>query len=91
MIGQYLSNKNESVTVSKSKKFLYLNKASVTDTVMVISGLNSPFFLLIVINIGAGIGGNTCCPPLKFFMIISDSVSGNSESRVGNQNYKEKT
>jgi len=26
MIGQYLSNKNESATVSKSKKFLDLNK-----------------------------------------------------------------
>jgi len=27
MIGQYLSNKNKSATVSKSKKFLDLNKA----------------------------------------------------------------
>jgi hypothetical protein len=26
MIGQYLSNKNKSATVSKSKKFLHLNK-----------------------------------------------------------------
>jgi len=30
MIGQCLSNKNESVTVSKSKKFLDLNKTTIT-------------------------------------------------------------
>ena len=30
MIGQCLSNKNESVTVSKSKKFLDLNKPSMS-------------------------------------------------------------